>query len=117
MTIDIKDFYLNTQMDRPEFMRLKLSDIPDNIIELYKLSDIAHDGSVYVRIQKEMHGLSQAGKISQELLEQQLQANGYHQSKFNPGFWKHNWRPICFALCVDDFGIKYVGKAHADHLL
>eukprot|EP00804_Cyclotella_cryptica_P019948 CCRYP_007857-RA/>CCRYP_007857-RA protein AED:0.46 eAED:0.46 QI:0/-1/0/1/-1/1/1/0/132 len=27
MTIDIKDFYLNTPMVRPEYMRLKLSDI------------------------------------------------------------------------------------------
>eukprot|EP00804_Cyclotella_cryptica_P000163 CCRYP_017463-RA/>CCRYP_017463-RA protein AED:0.42 eAED:0.49 QI:0/-1/0/1/-1/0/1/0/288 len=34
MTIDIKDFYLNTPMVRPEYMRLKLSDIPDHIIKL-----------------------------------------------------------------------------------
>ena len=52
MTIDIKDFYLNTPMKRPEFMRLKLSDIPDNIIMLYKLRDIAHNGYVFVQIQK-----------------------------------------------------------------
>ena len=29
----------------------------------------------------------------------------------------HNWRPIRFSLCVDDFGVKYVGKEHADHLM
>ena len=40
MTIDIKDFYLNTPMERPEFMRLKLADLPDNIIKLYKLHDL-----------------------------------------------------------------------------
>jgi hypothetical protein len=50
MTIDIKDFYLNTPMERPECMQQKLSDIPGNIIDLYKLRDIAHDGYVYVRI-------------------------------------------------------------------
>ena len=117
MTIDIKDFYLNTPMECPEFMRLKLSDIPNNIIDLYKLHDIAHDGYVYVRIQKGMYGLPQAGIIAQQLLEKRLQANGYHQSKINPGFRTHAWCPICFALCVDDFGVKYVGKAHADHLI
>ena len=117
MTVNIKDFYLTTPMERPEFMRLKLSDIPGNIIDLYKLRDIAHDGYVYTRIQKGMYGLLQAGIIAQKLLEQRLQAKGYHQSKINPGFWKHNWRPISFALCVDVFGVKYVGKAHADHLL
>ena len=117
MTIDIKDFYLNTPMERPEFMRLKLSDIPNNIIDLYKLRDIAHDAYVYVCIQKGMYGLPQARIIAQQLLKKHLQANGYHQSKINPGFWTHAWRPICFALCVDDFGIKYVGKEHADHLI
>ena len=117
MTIDIKDFYLNTPMARPEFMRLKLADIPAAIIDRYKLRDIAQDGYVFVRIQKGMYGLPQAGIIAQQLLEQRLQANGYHQSKLNPGFWTHDWRPICFALCVDDFGVKYVGKVHADHLI
>eukprot|EP00804_Cyclotella_cryptica_P019260 CCRYP_006149-RA/>CCRYP_006149-RA protein AED:0.38 eAED:0.38 QI:0/0/0/1/1/1/2/0/321 len=52
MTIDIIDFYLNTPMARPEYMRLKLSDIPAAIIDLYKLRDIAQDGYVFVRIQK-----------------------------------------------------------------
>eukprot|EP00804_Cyclotella_cryptica_P029294 CCRYP_011705-RA/>CCRYP_011705-RA protein AED:0.44 eAED:0.44 QI:0/-1/0/1/-1/0/1/0/112 len=80
MTIDIKDFYLNTPMARPEFMRLKLSDIPTNIIDLYKLCDIAHDGYVFVCIQKGMYGLPQAGIIAQQLLNQYLQANGYHQT-------------------------------------
>eukprot|EP00804_Cyclotella_cryptica_P023921 CCRYP_010052-RD/>CCRYP_010052-RD protein AED:0.22 eAED:0.18 QI:0/-1/0/1/-1/0/1/0/482 len=117
MTIDIKDFYLNTPMARPEYMRLKLADIPAAIIDLYKLRDIAQDGYVFVRIQKGMYGLPQAGIIAQQLLEQRLQANGYHQSKLNPGFWTHDWRPICFALCVDDFGVKYVGKVHAEHLI
>eukprot|EP00804_Cyclotella_cryptica_P029865 CCRYP_010777-RA/>CCRYP_010777-RA protein AED:0.22 eAED:0.28 QI:0/0/0/1/1/1/4/0/696 len=55
MTIDIKDFYLNTPMERPEYMQLKLSDIPTNIIELYRLRDIANDGYVFVRIQKGMY--------------------------------------------------------------
>jgi hypothetical protein len=64
-----------------------------------------------------MYGLPQAGKIAQELLENRLQANGYNQSKINPGFWMHSWRPICFRLCVDDFGVKYVGTSHADHLI
>jgi len=66
MTIDIKDFYLNTPMECTEFMRLKLSDLPDHIIKLYKLSELAHDGYVFVRIQKGMYGLPQAGKIAQE---------------------------------------------------
>eukprot|EP00804_Cyclotella_cryptica_P008148 CCRYP_004621-RA/>CCRYP_004621-RA protein AED:0.29 eAED:0.29 QI:0/0/0/1/0/0/3/0/521 len=90
MTIDIKDFYLNTPMARPEYMRLKLSDIPAAIIDLYKLRDIAQDGYVFVRIQK-------AGIIAQQLLEQRLQAKRLPPKQTQP--------------------VKYVGKVHADHLI
>ena len=34
-----------------------------------------------------------------------------------PGLWLHKWRPFMFYLTVDDFGIKYVGEKHAQHLL
>ena len=64
-----------------------------------------------------MYGLPQAGLLAQELLEQRLQKQGYTQSKVTPDFWAHAWRPISFTLVVDDFGVKYVGKEHADHLV
>jgi hypothetical protein len=33
-----------------------------------------------------------------------------------PGLWKHATRPIQFTLLVDDFGVKYISKEHAQHL-
>jgi hypothetical protein len=33
MTIDIKDFYLNTPMARYKYMQLRIADMPDNVIE------------------------------------------------------------------------------------
>jgi hypothetical protein len=33
-----------------------------------------------------------------------------------PGLWKHKTRPIQITLVVDDSGIKYIGKEHAQHL-
>ena len=33
MTIDIKDFYLNTSMARSDYMRLKLSDPPKSVVQ------------------------------------------------------------------------------------
>ena len=41
----------------------------------------------------------------------------YFQSDKTPGFWTHKWRPISFTLLMDDFGVKYVGKEHANHLI
>jgi hypothetical protein len=37
MMMDIKDFYLNTPMARYEYMQLKVSNMPDNVIEHYNL--------------------------------------------------------------------------------
>ena len=118
MTIDIKDFYLNTPMKRFEYMRLKMKELPQDFIDEYNLQDKATpDGYVHLEIRKGMYGLPHAGIIAQELLEERLNAKGYRQSNLCPGFWKHDTRPICFSLCVDDFGVKYVGEEHAIHLM
>jgi hypothetical protein len=70
MTVDIKDFYLNTPMARYEYMRLWIADMSEDVIAHYKLTDIAtHDGYIYCKIQKGMYGLPQAGIIAQQLLK------------------------------------------------
>ena len=104
-TMDIKNFYLNTPMARYEYMRLKLADMSADVIEHYKLLDVATpDGYVYCEIRKGMYGLPHAGIIAQELLAKRLKEHGYSQSETTPGLWKHEWRPIIFSLVVDDFG-------------
>jgi hypothetical protein len=116
-TIDLKDFYLNTPMVCPEFMRMKLTELPKDFAQIYKLHDLANaDGFVSIKIQKGMYGLPQAGILAQELLEKRLNKHGYCQSSITPGLWRHNFCPISFTLCVDNFGIKYVGREHVEHL-
>ena len=57
MTLDIKNFYLNTPLARYEYLRIKLSNLPDDVIEEYNLKEnIAKDGFVYVEVQKGMYG-------------------------------------------------------------
>ncbi|KAL7479098.1 hypothetical protein ACHAW6_004846, partial [Cyclotella cf. meneghiniana] len=41
----------------------------------------------------------------------------YYEVAHTPGLWKHISCHIKFTLTVDDFGIKYIGKEHANHLL
>ena len=97
---------------------MKLVNFPDFVIEHYQLRHKAPaDGHVYVAVKKGMYGLPQAGILAQELLEKRLNESGYKQSTHTPGLWTYEWRPICFTLVVDDFGIKYVGKQHAEHLV
>ena len=117
MTMDISNFYLMTPLKRPEYIRMKLTDIPKEVIDEYRLLKKATpDGSVYIVANRGMYGLPQAGLLANELLEKQLNKQGYRQSKLVPGLWKHDWRPVQFTLVVDDFGVKYVGEEHAKHL-
>ena len=57
-------------MLRPEFGRVKLSDIPEEIIAEYKLREIAMpDEWVYFRADKTHYGLPQSSLLSHDLLE------------------------------------------------
>jgi hypothetical protein len=105
-------------MTRFEYMQLKLSDMPDDVIAHYHLCDIATPGGyVYSKICQGMYGLLQAGIIVQELLAKRLKEHIYTQSEATPGLWTHEWRPITFSLIVDNFRVKYIGEEHAQHLL
>ena len=69
-----------------------------------------------MEIQKGMYGLPQAGILANKLLKERLARHGYFKQPHTPGLWKHVSRPVWFNLCVDDFGIKYVGREHLQHL-
>ena len=107
MANDIKDFYLNTPLARPEYLRMKLSHFPEDAIDHYNLKDkVDAKGFVYAKCTKGIYGfaagLPHAGIIAQQLSEERLSKHGYHQSKTTPRFWKHKWRPISLLLVVDD---------------
>ncbi len=63
-----------------------------------------------------MYGLPHSGLLANKLLEKQLNKHGYRQSKVVPPLWKHDTWLIQFTLVVDNFGVKYVGEEHANHL-
>ena len=68
MSIDIKDFYLNTPMPWYEDMRLKLSDLPDDVIRHNKLANIVtKDGHIYPEIRRGMYGIPAARILAQQL--------------------------------------------------
>ena len=114
---DIKDFYLGTTLERPEYMRIHKRQIPRDIQLRYNLDSMWDtDDCVFVEINKGIYGLPQAGKLAQERLVQQLAKHGYHAAAHTPLLFKHITRPISFALVVDDFGIKVKGLEHAEHL-
>ncbi|KAL7481125.1 hypothetical protein ACHAW6_006797 [Cyclotella cf. meneghiniana] len=90
MTMDKSNFYLMTPLFRPEYIQVKLMDLPDKIINKYKIQDQANrKRSIFLKVVKGI--------------------------KIVPSLWKHKTRLIQFALMVDDFGVKYAGREHAEH--
>jgi hypothetical protein len=90
---DIKDFYLNTPMERYEYMRIPLHQIPPAIYKQYNLQEVKHNGFVLVEIRKGMYGLPQAGILANQKLLPHLANNGYHPCPNTHGLSKHATRP------------------------
>ena len=91
MTMDISNFYLMTPLKQKEYIRIKISNIPEEIIIEYKLQDlITKDGSIYIQANKGMYGLPQLGLLANELLEKRLNRHGTDKV---PGLWRHDTRP------------------------
>ena len=84
---------------------------------MYKLQDRIKSGYIYMRIIREIYGLLQSGKLANNLLKKRLKEEDYFEVDHTSGLFKHKWRPIWFTLVVDNFGIKYIGEEHRDHLL
>ncbi|KAL7474105.1 hypothetical protein ACHAW6_000097, partial [Cyclotella cf. meneghiniana] len=70
-----------------------------------------------MEIRRAMYALPQAGILANMFLKQRLAKHCYYEVAHTPGLWKCISRHISFTLIVNDFGIKYVGKEHANHLL
>jgi hypothetical protein len=60
-----------------------------------------------------MHRLPQAGILTKCNLANDV----YRPIRHTHGLWKHDTRPFSFSLVVDDLGVKYVGREHAEHLM
>jgi hypothetical protein len=117
LVIDIQNFYLNTPLGRFEYMVINLSSLPQETIDKYDLIELSQDRKVYIEIQKGMYRLPQAGILTNEFLQRNLAKDGYRTTQHTHGLWTHDTRPISFLLVVDYFGVKYVGREHAENLM
>ena len=67
-------------MERYEYMKIRIAQIPEEIINEYKLRNKVHiDGTVYIEIRKGMYGLPQAGMLANKLLKRRLAQRGYYE--------------------------------------
>ena len=94
-----------------------LSVFPEWVKKQYKLNEHAQSGVVYLWMEHAVWGLPQTGILANKLLRKWLAPHDYYECINSPGLWFHEWQPITLALVTDDFGVKYVGKEHVNHLM
>jgi hypothetical protein len=82
-TMDLKN--------RPEYVRIKLADIPQEFIDKYKLNKIACNSRIYFEMRRGMYGLPQAGILANNLLRDRLAKFDYYKAATAPGLWHHKW--------------------------
>jgi len=70
-----------------------------------------------MEVQKGIHDLPQASTLAHDLLIQKLACHGYSPCPMTIGLWKHQTKDIAFVLTDNYFGIKYIGKDNAHHLI
>ena len=64
-----------------------------------------------------MPGLKQAGCIAKDRLKAHLNHFGFTPMPRTLALWKHDTKPILLSLVVEEFGVKYIRKENADHLI
>ena len=102
MTIDIKHFYLNTPLKRYKYFRLGIADLPDNIVEQYKLQENATKaGFIYLSCLScawggeglFLHKASPCGRGSLETLER---TNG----RFRASTTSTSFSELCCSISI-----------------
>eukprot|EP00957_Ditylum_brightwellii_P196607 14979868-Ditylum_brightwellii.AAC.1 len=85
-------------------------------MDKYNLYVYENKGWVFFEVIKGCYGLPQSEQLANDLLYKCPNKAGVHKAATTPRLWRHKWCPIQFCLVVDDLGIEYMGKKHAQHL-
>ena len=104
-------------MTKYEHAQMLLSSIPTEITSQCNLRDVSVSNKVYLEVRKGMPGFKQSIIIAHNRLSKHLEQADYECSQYVPSLWRNASLSISFTLVVDGFGVKYVGKYAAMHLI
>ena len=117
MCMDIKDYFLTTPMEHPEFMRVKHEYILEDIMKKYNTDNtVIKDSWAHGKIQKGIPELCQAATLAHRDLKNSIEPCDYAPILGTFGLWKHNKRLTIFCLCIDNFGVKHWSKQDTQYL-
>ena len=87
-------------------------------MEKYNFEVEPPDGYLYFVVRRGMYSLKDAIAFKQPVTKLVAPSCGYYSPmKYTPGLLKHNTCKTNFALCIDNFGVKYFPEADDLHLV
>ena len=89
MTINIKNFYLKTEIKDKQCMLMPVELTQEEIMIHCNLHETNHDVKMFTCIIKETHGLKEADALVNQQLQQHLAPYGYTPPEHIPGLWKY----------------------------
>ena len=100
MTIDLKDYFLQSFLLEPEYLRIHSKYFLPDIRDKYNINSlIDSDGYVYCEVKRGIYGLKQAVKLARDQLIRHLAPYGYYPTLQEPNIWAHKTKPTNF-VCV-----------------
>ena len=73
---EVKNLYLGTPLNQFEYVRVRFNKITQECIDEYNLADENGDGWTSFEILKGCYGLSQSGKLANDLLQKRISKHG-----------------------------------------
>ena len=89
LCFDAANFHLQTPLVNPEYVRIKLSAIPQFFFDEYDLTTYIYNGCIYYEVLRDCYGLAQSGRPANNLLRTILEKTGYYEAATTPGLWRH----------------------------
>jgi hypothetical protein len=72
-----------------EYVQIKILDIPQELIDKYKLTGLDCDRWIYFKNHHGCYRLPQAGILANDLLQSHLEAKSLYEAASTPGLWHH----------------------------
>ena len=116
--IDIKSAYLNADLPKPYYMKIKgelvkiLCDLDSSYTKY-----ITEEGYLYLKVKKAIYGLHESGYLWYKNLSTNLKNFGYKISKFDPSFMYHPINKTHLSIYVDDILISAKEQKYITELM
>ena len=99
----VKNVYLDTPLEEPEYVRIKLTEIPKELLGEYTILKFQRNGWIYFEIIRGCYGIKHSGKLSNDLLHTRLERQTTTNQPLLRDFGSTNGDKLCHGFLLHNF--------------